>query len=689
VAQDHLDGLNAAQREAAAYGVEPGGPRPGPLLIIAGAGTGKTNTLAHRVAHLLGNGADPRRILLLTFTRRAAAEMIRRAQRIAVRVTRRPGGRCGASPSIRWAGTFHAVANRLLRLHAKSVGLDEAFTVLDRSDAEDLMNLLRSDRLREPERARFPRKSTCLAIYSHVVNAQRDLEEVLARAFPWCAEHADSLRRLFGDYVEAKQTRNVLDYDDLLLYWFHLMGAPELASRVRERFDHVLVDEYQDTNALQAAVLHGLCPSGEGLTVVGDDAQSIYSFRAASVRNILGFPDRFVPPARVVKLEENYRSTGPILEACNAVMERSSERHAKRLFSRRASLELPGLVSVADESGQVDFVVDQILRHRESGIALQQQAVLMRASHHSDALEVELSRRGVPFVKYGGLKFLEAAHVKDLICVLRWSENPRDELAAHRVLQLLPGIGPATARALFTAHAEADFDFSSLAGALVPAAARADWPAFCDLLAALSDARSAWTGQLRGVRQWYQPHLERIHDAPQVRAGDLEQLEQLAGTYESRERFLTELTLDPPGASADEAGDPHLDEDFLILSTIHSAKGQEWDAVFVLNVVDGCIPSDMASGRPEEIEEERRLLYVAMSRARDHLHLVQPLRFHVRQQRRHGDAHVFAARSRFLPDAVLQCFERSAHGEAAEGERPDRRPAAKVDVAAQLRRMWS
>ncbi len=636
------------------------------------------------MAHLLSNGADPRRILLLTFTRRSAAEMIRRAQRIASRL---PHARGGAS--LRWAGTFHSVANRLLRLHGENLGLDVSFTVLDRSDAADLLDLLRGEQLQDAARARFPRKATCLAIYSHVVNAQRDLGEKLSRAFPWCADHEEALRALFRSYVEAKQVRNVLDYDDLLLYWFHLMAAPELALRVRERFDHVLVDEYQDTNALQAEVLHALCPTGEGLTVVGDDAQSIYSFRAADVRNILEFPDRFEPRARVVKLEENYRSTGPILDACNAVMEQSRLRHAKRLFSRRASLERPGLVSVPDEAGQVDYIVEQVLAHRETGIALRRQAVLMRASHHSDALELELSRRNVPFVKYGGLKFLEAAHVKDLICVLRWLENPRDELAAHRVLQLLPGIGPATSRNVFAAHARARFDFTALEAVSVPAAAGIDWPPLCRLLVRLREARSDWTGQLSAIRQWYQPHLERLHDAPHVRAGDLEQLEQLAGAYESRERFLTELTLDPPGASADEAGDPHLDEDYLILSTIHSAKGQEWDVVFVLNVVDGCIPSDMATGRPEEIEEERRLLYVAMSRARDHLHLVQPLRFYVRQQHRHGDAHVFAPRSRFLPDAVLEHFERQTYGAMAVDEKPDSRPAAVVDVAARLRTMWS
>ena len=697
----HLDALNAGQRAAVTHGLataplhgsgtepESGAGGPPPLLIIAGAGTGKTNTLAHRVAHLLCNGADPRRILLLTFTRRAATEMTRRAQRIAARVTRAAGAPSRGARGIPWAGTFHGVANRLLRLHAESVGLDESFTILDRSDAADLLDLLRGERSLAAEGSRFPRKGTCLAIYSHAVNAQWPVEQTLERAFPWCAEHADALRALFLAYVDAKQERHLLDYDDLLLYWFHLMQDPELSRRVRERFDHVLVDEYQDTNALQAAVLRGLTPSGEGLTVVGDDAQAIYSFRAASVRNILEFPAQFDPPARVVKLEENYRSTQPVLDACNAVMEASSQRFEKHLFSRRSSDERPTLVSAADEASQVDYVVERVLAHREAGIPLQQQAVLMRASHHSDALEVELGRRNVPFVKYGGLKFLEAAHVKDVLCVLRWAENPRDEVAAHRVLQLLPGVGPATARRAFDAHARAGFDFDALFGFAAPAAAATDWPGLCGMLRGLRDGASDWPGELRALRLWYGPHLERLHDAPHVRDGDLEQLEQLSGGYPSRERFLSELTLDPPSATADECGDPHLDEDFLILSTIHSAKGQEWDAVFVLNVVDGCIPSDMASGRPEEIEEERRLLYVAMSRARNHLHLVQPLRFLIRQQHRHGDAHVFAPRSRFLPDEILDRFDHQHYGEREEPVAPEREAPARVDMASRLRGMWA
>jgi DNA helicase-2/ATP-dependent DNA helicase PcrA len=348
------------------------------------------------------------------------------------------------------------------------------------------------------------------------------------------------------------------------------------------------------------------------------------------------------------------------------------------------------LATVEDETEQVDYVIEQILAHREQGIPLKHQAVLMRTSHHSDALEVELSRRNIPFVKFGGLKFLEAAHVKDVLGVLRLVENPRDAVAGFRVLQLLPGVGPGHARRALEHLAEHRFELGSLRDYRAPAPARTDWPGLCEMLCALRDAGSDWSGQVRVVREWYAPHLERIHDAPHVRIGDLEQLEQIAGGYPTRERFLTELTLDPPDATSDEAGDPLLDEDYLILSTIHSAKGQEWEAVFVLNVVDGCIPSDMSTGSPEQIEEERRLLYVAMTRARDHLHLVHPVRFYVRQQHRHGDRHVFAPRTRFIPDDLLGHFERHARSRAQDDERPggQRSPAVKVDVGARLRQMW-
>ena len=437
----YLDKLNAQQRRA----VEHGGAalaEASPLLIIAGAGSGKTNTLAHRVAHLIINGADPRRILLLTFSRRAAAEMTRRVERITAQALRESAA--ATTESIAWSGTFHAIGARLLREFAERIGIDRAFTIHDREDSADLMNLIRHDLGYSKTEQRFPLKSTCLAIYSRAVNSECPLDEVLGAAFPWCAGWEAELRALYAAYVEAKQHQRVLDYDDLLLYWAHMMAEPGIAAEVGSRFDHVLVDEYQDTNALQAAVLLALKPNGRGLTVVGDDAQSIYSFRAATVRNILDFPGAFSPRAEIVTLERNYRSTRPILDAANAVIDLAEERFTKNLWSDRASAERPQLVSVADEAGQARYVVEAVMHNREAGAALKVQAVLFRASHHSGPLELELTRRNIPFIKFGGLKFLEAAHIKDVLAFLRFAENPRDRVSGFRVIQLLPGIGPAT-----------------------------------------------------------------------------------------------------------------------------------------------------------------------------------------------------------------------------------------------------
>jgi DNA helicase-2/ATP-dependent DNA helicase PcrA len=676
-----LDSLNPAQRRAAAADDRP-------LLIIAGAGTGKTQTLAHRVAALIARGADSRRILLLTFSRRAAQEMIRRAARLLDR-------RSPLEAALPWAGTFHAMANRILRLHATEIGLDPGFTLLDREDSADLLDRVRHERgLSSTDKKtdkRFPRKGTCLAIYSSVVNTQDPLRACLETRFPWCLEWEEQLRGLFAAFVEAKAARAVLDYDDLLLYWFHLMTDEHLARRIGGLFDHVLVDEYQDTNTLQAEILRTLKPDGRGVTVVGDDAQAIYSFRAARVGNILAFPKQYDPPATVVTIEENYRSTPQILDAANAVIALATERYEKRLFSARGAGGRPVLATVEDEGAQVDHVVRHVLERREAGVPLRQQAVLFRGSHHSDALEVELGRRNIPFAKYGGLRFLEAAHVKDALSCLRWAENPRDTLAAFRVAQLLPGMGPRLADALLRHVTGARFALSLALGSYEPpAAARSDWPAFTELYRQLCAATSPWGAQMGLVRRWYQPHLERLYDDARVRLGDLEQLEQLAAAAPSRERFLSDLTLDPPQATGAEAGPPHLDEDYLILSTIHSAKGQEWDTVFILNAADGCIPSDLATGHPAEIEEERRLLYVAMTRAKNSLTLIHPLRFFIRQQNRLGDRHIFTPRTRFIPDAILDKFDRPppAARDNLDGSSPLPKKG-RVDIAARLRATWA
>ncbi len=682
----HLARLNEPQRRAASFG-EPlprGGVRCGPLLIVAGAGTGKTNTLAHRVAHLLLHGVDPARILMLTFTRRAAAEMRRRATDI---VRTASGGSAGEH--LGWSGTFHSIGNRLLRQYASALRLDPQFTVLDRGDAADLLDALRQELGLAQKEQRFPRKDTCLQIYSHRVNTQRPLRATLEEQFPWCLRWEEELTRLYRAYLERKQAASLLDYDDLLLYWHVMMSDARLAALVGGQFDHVLVDEYQDTNTLQAEILHALKPDGAGVAVVGDDAQAIYSFRAASVENILAFPERFTPRADVITLEQNYRSTQPILDLANAVMAEAPRQFRKDLKAARSGGVRAELLTVADLREQAESVCEQVLRRREANVPLKRQGVLFRSSSHSDVLEIELGRRGIPFVKYGGLRFLEAAHVKDLLALLRWADNPRNALAGFRTLQLLPGMGPSNARRALDHLERAAGGFGALREFAPPPAAVEYWDGLLAALLELADPHRPWAGQVQRARLWYQPHLERLYEQVHTRSADLEQLEILSVNYPSRERFLSELALDPPAAASDLAGPPALDEDYLVLSTVHSAKGMEWDAVYLLNVVDGSFPSEFAAGSQALLEEERRLFYVALTRARTDLLLYAPLKFYVTAQHRHGDAHVYGGRSRFLSPGVMAHLSCSASpaatlpaGCGAAGLEPV------LDAGARLRGMW-
>jgi DNA helicase-2/ATP-dependent DNA helicase PcrA len=637
---DALARLNPDQRDAVEH-------LGGPLLVVAGAGSGKTWTLACRVARLVERGVPPERILLLTFTRRAAREMLARA---ATLTSDRGLGRV-------WGGTFHATANRLLRTHGGALGLSPGFTVLDRTDTADLMDLIRDQLGLGEGTRRFPRKETLADVYSRVVNAQARLADVLEREYPWCAEDIDGVRAIFERYTERKRGQQALDYDDLLLFWHALAGHPIAGPAIAEAFDHVLVDEYQDTNVLQADILAAMRPDGRGLMVVGDDAQAIYAFRSATVRNILEFPGRF-PGTTIVKLERNYRSTRSILDATNAVIALSPQRHEKTLWTDRSGGQLPELLTCVDERDQAVAVADAVLHHRELGTPLREQAVLFRAGHHSALLELELTRRNVPFVKYGGLKFLEAAHVKDALAVLRIADNPRDEVSWFRVLQLLDRVGPAGARRIMlamgvTAPGDPMVRFLEQAVA-VPAQARRELD---ELRAAFRDLAGAPSppAQVERVRRFLDPLIRRRYDQPEPRLRDLEQLEQLASGFETRERFVTDLTLDPPTSTSDLAGPPHRDEDYVTLSTIHSAKGGEWDVVHVIHAADGMIPSDLATGDPDEIEEERRLFYVALTRARDTLRVSFPLRYH-RSNRGLEDRHWYAQLTRFLPPEVRGLF---------------------------------
>ena len=675
---ESFEGLNAEQRAAVEHGRSP-------LLVVAGAGTGKTRTLVHRTAHLIAQGVPPQRVLLLTFTRRAAAEMLRRVDQLLRRAGAQPSGRSDPAQRV-WGGTFHATAMHLLRLHGHLIGLDPAFTILDRGDTEDLLDVVRTELDMAKTEQRFPKKGTCLAIYSSCVNARRPIAEVIQDQFPWCEPWTDELKKLFAAFVERKDRAALLDYDDLLLFWSGLMRDATAGPLVRDRFEAVLVDEYQDTNRLQAEIIAGLCPSGEGLTVVGDDAQSIYSFRAATVRNILDFPQEF-PGTTVITLEQNYRSTPELLAVSNRVIAEAKERHEKQLRSTRESGTRPQLVSCHDEDEQADFVVRTILSHREEGLRLKDQAVLFRASHHSMLLEAELARRNIPFVKYGGLKFLETAHVKDLMAFLRLAENPRDLVAGSRVLLLLPSIGPQRARQLLDELLVGGGQFACWeASATARHCPR--WSAFVRLMATLQEARAtAIAAQISLVRDFYSPLLEEKYDQPEPRLRDLEQLEQVALRFSSRQEWLADFALDPPASTEDFAGEPLLDEDYLILSTIHSAKGLEWRAVYTIHVADGNIPSDMSTGKPEQIEEERRLFYVALTRARDHLYVCWPLRYYHAHRGPKASQYGFSQLSRFVTEPVKRQLQFVSACQP-RSESPTS-PSARPDVRGGLSSLWS
>jgi DNA helicase-2/ATP-dependent DNA helicase PcrA len=669
---DWLHELNPAQRAAVTYG-------EGPLLIVAGAGTGKTKTLAYRVAHLISRGISPERILLLTFTRRAAEEMLKRAASV-------PGIDGGLARRV-WGGTFHALGNRLLRLHAQTIGLSPDFSILDQADAEDFLNVIRTDLALSSRDARFPRKSACLAIYSQRVNGEQDLEKVLRQDFPWCLTWQEELNHLFKEYTLRKQRQKLMDYDDLLLYWRYLLEEDSLAKTVGGRFEHILVDEYQDTNPTQARILQGMRRFNRNICVVGDDAQSIYSFRSATVRNMLDFPSQF-PGARVLTLEQNYRSLPPILETTNILIAQSVERYAKELWSDRKGGEKPHLITCQDENEQDEAIIRQILEHYEQGIPLRQQAVLFRASSHADSLELALRRHNIPYHKYGGLRFLENSHVKDLLGILRIAENPRDQVAWLRILQLLKGIGPSTAQNIFRHIAQNEFALSSLSAFHLPPAAREEFFSLVALLIDLEKAGAAEPArQIEDVSRFYLPLLERNYDDSQPRARDIEHLGQLARRYSTRGQFLSELVLDPPASTGDLAGPPVVDEDWLVLSTIHSAKGLEWKAVYLMHASDGNLPADMATGSPAEIEEELRLTYVALTRAQDFLYVFWPLRYYARANGL-SDRHSYAQLSRFFSEAVKQSMVcQACQSEAGPREIPY--PAqVRQDILERINDLW-
>ncbi len=632
------DGLDDAQQAAADHGT-------GPLVVIAGAGTGKTRTLTARVARLLEGGVAPEKILLLTFTRRAAASMTSRAAAL-----------CGDPDAARrlWGGTFHAVAHRLAAEHAAHLGLSSV-TVLDPGDVVELLDLLREEHGLTGAAVRFPTSQSLADLYSRTINTGRPARQVIDTDFPWCVDHADRIVELFRSFMARKREQGLLDFDDLLLCWRALLTDPATGPRLQARWDWVLVDEYQDVNQVQVDIVHGLRPDGTGLTVVGDDAQSIYGFRGARADH-LGELFASLPAATPVRLERNFRSTQPVLDLANLVRPGDGDLQLRLTAHRDAPAARPRLVRCADADGEARTVATAILAAQQDGLALRDQAVLMRAAGHSKALEVELTVRKIPYVKYGGIRFADTAHVRDLLAALRLAMNPRDELAWYRLLGRHRGIGKAGARALVGVllDAEGAAEHDAVVAAAPPKARTA-------LAATLAHLRSAQgadraTDAVEACLTAVRPLLRATYLDWSSRLEDVERLGATAAAGSDLAAFVAGITLDPPSSSADYADRPHRDEDYLTLSTVHSAKGLEWSAVHLIHAVDGAFPSDMALYDQDGLDEEQRLFYVAVTRARDTLAIYAPLRMPTHPTS-HNARQVLAKASRFLTDEARRVLD--------------------------------
>jgi ATP-dependent DNA helicase UvrD/PcrA len=631
-----LDGLNEQQRRAVTH-------QGGPLLVLAGAGTGKTRTLVARAAWLRGaQGVPASRILLLTFTRRAASDMLARAS---------AGGE-GADGKI-WGGTFHAIAHKIIRRHAESFSLSPQFTILDPGDVTDVLDVLRPDHGLAGTGQRTPRAATCADIYTRCVNTGRPVSEVVTGGYPWCAPFTSQLAGLFRAYTARKRERHLLDFDDLLLLWQAALADEAAGPVLRGMFDAVLVDEYQDVNAVQASIVRLLQPDGKQLTCVGDDAQAIYGFRGADPAHLRQLTADY-PGLDIVRLDRNYRSRAGILDLANVVRP-SAPGLDLTLTADRGRGDAPLLVRCHDEATQAREVCTRVLDAHEDGTALRDQAVLVRAAHHSDILEIELTARKIPFVKFGGLRFTDTAHVKDFISAARILVNPADDLAWFRLLRLHEGIGPVHARQVLAALDPAG-DWTLAAGAAPPRSRRAV-AATLGLLAATAREASA---QPEGILLLLDPLIRARYPDAAPRLADLRRLADAAAAQPSLPDALAELTLDPPVSASDLAGPPRLDEDYLTISTIHAAKGLEWPVVHLPHLVDGALPSDMALGDPAGLAEEHRLFYVAVTRARDHLYLYAPQRLHIHRRGR-DDRHGLGQLTRFLDaEALAACDSTTA-----------------------------
>ncbi len=621
---DYAVALNSQQLAAVTAG-------EGPSLVIAGAGSGKTRTLVYRVAYLIDSGIDPSQILLLTFTRKSAQEMLDRAgELIGVRSERVRGG------------TFHSVANMLLRRYGRSIGLEPGFTILDRGDAEDLIALVRAQLGLNEKDKRFPRKGTIAEMFSKSENTLRPLDEIVVEEFEHFSDHLDALEQLQRGYQASKRQRQLVDYDDLLVLLRRLvMEDEEIRRTISSLYRYILVDEYQDTNRLQADVVRHLASTHQNVMVVGDDAQSIYAFRGATFKNIMEFPALF-PGTTIYKLEENYRSTQPILDLANTIIEEAREKYSKHLFTRKLDGPLPVLVEAAGENAQSRFIAQKILELREEGVPLGEMAVLFRSSFHSFDLEIELSRHGLPFIKRGGVKFIETAHVKDLLAHLRVVANPMDTVSWHRMLMLVEGVGPKKAKDVMAALVKSDKPYDTLCEMTGRSGkGLRDLALTLESLAGAGELRPA--EQVNHIYEYYLPILKTQYDDYPKRMRDLDHLQTIAEGYQEVETFLADLALEPPDGSVAGVEATDRDDERLVLSTIHSAKGLEWQCVFVIWIVDGRFPSVYSFTEDEGLEEERRLFYVSVTRAKRHLYLTYPINVFDR-----GSGMILSKPSRFL-----------------------------------------
>jgi len=622
---DYVNSLNPAQYEAARA-------EDGSYLIIAGAGSGKTRTLVYRVARLIEIGYDPTSILLLTFTRKAANEMMHRAEILLDK-------RCSKIQG----GTFHSYANAILRRYAVAAHLEPNFTILDQGDSEDVVNLIRSESPAVEEKTRFPNKQTLFKIFSLSANTGRPVDEIVDEEYPHFSKLLDRIVQIQSEYTIYKKINNLLDFDDLLITLrdFFFEYSPT-AKRILDSINFIMVDEYQDTNRLQAELVEALTQTNKNIMVVGDDLQSIYSFRGASFKNIMQFPELF-PGTTLIKLEENYRSTPQILTFANKVQDAAIWKYEKSLYSFRPDGELPYIIASENENMQSRFIVQKILELREEGVPLTDIAVLFRSSFFSFDLEIELTKANIPFVKIGGIKFVEAAHIKDILAFLRVLLNPLDLVSWYRILMMHPGIGPKTARKILD-------EISSGKATITKETSECANSIFATkCLKLLTAMRKIFvkegtpTEKAQLVVNYYMPLFRDLYDDFNKRSKDIDTLLNITEKYTKLEEFLSDMAIEPPLDSISDLENPDKEDEKLTLSTIHSAKGLEWHSVFIMHAIDGFFPSIRSIETAEGLEEERRLMYVAATRAKQNLFISYPMKVFDREM-----GVTFSKPSRFL-----------------------------------------